>query len=79
MSKKIDKLTPEILKRIITEEKEKLRKQADRVREASKAELISEIKKLVNLRRKQKYLAQRLKSVTEQRKNITKKLRKGRS
>ena len=79
MSEKIDKLTPAILKRIIAEEKEKLHNQAERVKEASKAELISEIKKLVNLRRKQKYLVQRLKSVTEQRKHITKKLRKRRS
>ena len=34
MSEKIIKLTPEVLKRIISEEKEKLQNQADRVREA---------------------------------------------
>ena len=79
MSEKTTKLTPEILKRIISEEKEKLRVQAERVKGATKAELISEIKKLVNLRRKQKYLMQRLQNVSEQRKFITKKLRKRRS
>lgn len=79
MSEKTTKLTPEILKRIISEEKEKLRVQAARVKDATKAELISEIKKLVNLRRKQKYLMQRLQNVSEQRKIITKKLRKRRS
>lgn len=79
MSKKTTKLTPKILKRIITEEKAKLREQASRVKKASKAELISEIKKLVNLRRKQRYLMQRLKNLSEQRRNITKNLRKGRS
>lgn len=79
MSEKTTKLTPKILKRIISEEKEKLRVQAARVKVATKAELISEIKKLVNLRRKQKYLMQRLQNVSEQRKVITKKLRKRRS
>jgi len=83
MSKKNIKLTTAILKRIIREEKKKLYEQAKKVKiaseTASKTELISEIKKLVNLRRKQRYLTQRLRNVSEERKNITKKLRKGRS
>ena len=79
MSDKIIKLTPTILKKIIEEEKAALSKQAVKVKNASKQELVSEIKNLVNLRRKQKYLIRRLRSITEQRKSITKTLLKRRS
>ena len=79
MSEKIIKLTPSILKKIIREEKKKLYEQAKKVKEASKSELIVEIKKLVNLRRKQRYLVQRLKNIAAQRIDISKKLRKGSS
>ena len=63
MSEKIIKLTPSILKKIIQEEKQKLFEQAEKVKKSSKSELITEIKKLVSLRRKQRYLMQRLKNV----------------
>ena len=79
MSDKIIKLTPAILKKIIKEEREALSAQAEKVKNASKQELIAEIKKLVNLRRKQKYLIKRLKSITEQRKGITKTILKRKS
>ena len=79
MSDKIIKLTPTILKKIIDEERAILAEQAEKVKNASKENLITEIKKLVNLRRKQKYLIKRLTSVTEQRKSITRSLLKRRS
>ena len=79
MSDKIIKLTPTILKKIIDEERAILAEQTEKVKNASKEELVTEIKKLVNLRRKQKYLIRRLMSVTEQRKSITKSLLKRRS
>jgi hypothetical protein len=79
MSDKIIKLTPVILKKIIEEERKTLAKQAEKVKNASKQELIAEIKNLVNLRTKQKYLIKRLRSITEQRKNITKTILKRRS
>jgi hypothetical protein len=79
MSNKIIKLTPAILKKIIKEERETLSAQAEKVKNASKQELIAEIKKLVNLRRKQKYLIKRLKTLTEQRKDITKTILKRKS
>ena len=77
--KKPTKLTPSILKRIILEERKKLSKQADKVKEAKRKkkirELKREVKAFLQLKREQKVLMERLKKIGKRTKTIKRKIR----
>ena len=73
------KLTPNILKRIIQEEREKLTKQAEKVKKAGKSKKIQEIKREVRaflqLKKEQKTLIERIKKIQKRTNNIKKKIK----
>lgn len=73
---KVVKLTPDILKRIIKEEREKINEQKKKIQEAKNKkridELRSELKAYLQLKREQKFLIERLKKIKNRTESIKK-------
>ena len=74
MNKRIRKLTPSILKRIINEEKVKLNKKPVRKKVSKKSKSLSEIAKLKLMKKKQIALLNEIKKLHIARKKIKKSL-----
>ena len=77
--KKPIKLTPSILKRIILEERKKLSKQAEKIKEAKRNKKLQELKREVRaflqLKREQKVLIERLKKIGKRTRTIKRKIK----
>ena len=77
--KKVRKLTPQILKKIIQEERNKIEAQKKRIQESKERNKVEEIRKelkaLLQLKREQKYLIERIKKIRNRTNNIKKKIK----
>jgi DNA repair exonuclease SbcCD ATPase subunit len=76
---KVAKLTPDILKKIIQEERTRLKEQQQKVEEAKRQERIDEVRKelkvLLQLLRERKVLTERIKAIQKRAKTIKNKLK----
>ena len=76
---KIKKLTPDVLKRIIKEERERIAAQKKRIEEAKKIKRINELRKelktYLQLKREQKFLVERIKKIQNRAKTIKNKIK----
>ena len=76
---KVTKLTPKILRKIIQEEREKIRLQKAKIKEAKKNKKLNEIrdelKTLLNLKKEQKFLIERIKKIQNRTDKIKTKIR----
>lgn len=76
---KVAKLTPEILKKIIQEERTRLKEQQQKVEEAKRQDRIDEVRKelkvLLQLLRERKVLTERIKAIQKRAKSIKSKLK----
>ena len=79
MMEKVTKLTPKILRKIIQEEREKIRLQKAKIKEAKKNKKLNEIrdelKTLLNLKKEQKFLIERIKKIQNRTDKIKTKIR----
>ena len=73
------KLTPEVLKRIIREEREKINLQAKKINSARRSKRLSEVRKelraFIQLKREQKALIERIKKIQSRSRRIKKKIK----
>lgn len=76
---KIKKLTPDVLKRIIKEERERIAAQKKRIEEAKKIKRVNELRKelktYLQLKREQKFLVERIKKIQNRAKTIKNKIK----
>ena len=76
---KIKKLTPDVLKRIIKEERERIAAQKKRIEEAKKIKRVNglrkELKTYLQLKREQKFLVERIKKIQNRAKTIKNKIK----
>jgi len=76
---RVAKLTPEVLKKIIQEERTRLKEQQQKVEEAKKEDRIDEVRKelkvLLQLLRERKVLTERIKAIQKRAKSIKNKLK----
>lgn len=76
---KVAKLTPEVLKKIIEEERADLKEQQEKVAEAKRQDRIDEVRKelkvLLQLLRERKVLTERIKAIQQRAKSIKTKLK----
>ncbi len=72
------KLTPEVLKRIIREEKEKINLQAKKIASARRNKRLNEVRKelkaFIQLKREQKALIERIRKIQNRSRRIKKKI-----
>ena len=74
MSRKIRKLTPRLLKRIIQEEKLKIKSDSKRSKKLTNKQLVESLRKLLLLRKAQRRAGQDFKNIYETRLKIKKKV-----
>jgi len=76
---KVAKLTPEVLKKIIQEERTRLKEQQQKVEEAKRQDRIDEVRKelkvLLQLLRERKVLTERIKAIQIRAKSIKDKIK----
>jgi rubrerythrin len=76
---KVAKLTPEVLKKIIQEERAHLKEQQQKVEEAKRQDRIDEVRKelkvLLQLLRERKVLTERIKAIQRRAKSIKDKIK----
>jgi len=77
--RKVTKLTPKVLKRIIQEERKRIASQKKKIQEAKNKkrvdELRKELKAYMQLKREQKFLVERIKKIQNRTKTIKRKIK----